>query len=147
MAERQPRVVAVGDAIVDLVTPPLPPIPHGDFQGDVSGIDVLPGGNATNFALAIASLGARTTFVGAIGKDANGRVLRRAYRRHGVRTVLRIDTRRPTGATMALTWSARGRALITALGANAGLHLADVPLRLFLGADHCIGPDSGGPRL
>src|SRR6266567_4339360 len=98
MARRQPRVVAVGDAIVDLITPPLPPIPPGDFQGHVPGVDALPGGNATNFALAIASLGARTSFVGAIGADPNGAVLRDAYRRHGVRAVLRVDPRRRTGA-------------------------------------------------
>src|SRR6266566_6030717 len=84
MARRQPRVVAVGDAMVDLITPPLPPIPPGDFQGQVPAVDALPGGNATNFALAIASLGARTRFVGAIGADPNGAVLRDAYRRHGV---------------------------------------------------------------
>ena len=136
MARRQPRVVAVGDAIVDLVTPPLPPIPPGDFQGHVFGVDALPGGNATNFALAIASLGARTRFVGAIGADPNGAVLRDAYRRHGVRAILRVDSRRPTGATMALTWSAGGRALITALGANASLVLRDVPSRLLEGSDH-----------
>src|SRR6266566_3727431 len=117
MARRQPRVGAVGDAIVDLITPPLPPIPPGDFQGHVPAVDALPGGNATNFALAIASLGARTRFVGAIGADPNGAVLRDAYRRHGVRAILRVDPRRPTGATMALTWSAGGRARIAAVRA------------------------------
>jgi len=136
MARRQPRVVAVGDAIVDLVTPPLPPIPHADFQGHVRALDAMPGGNATNFALAIASLGAGTAFVGAIGADPNGEILRKAYRHHGVRAVLRIDPRLPTGATMALTWAAGGRALITALGANASLRLRDVPAGLFRGADH-----------
>src|SRR6266487_1020886 len=137
MGRRRPRVVAVGDAIVDLVRPLLPAIPHGeDFQGHVPALDALPGGNATNFALGIASLGARTSFVGAIGADPNGAILRRAYRRYGVRALLRVDSHRPTGATMALTWSAGGRALITALGANASLALRDVPSRQFDSSDH-----------
>src|SRR5438445_692403 len=64
MARPQPRVVAIGDAIVDLVTPPMPPVPEVDFQGEVSRFDRIPGGNATNFALQMASLGARMTFIG-----------------------------------------------------------------------------------
>src|SRR5213596_2123185 len=118
MARPQPRVVAIGDAIVDLVTPPMPPVPAVDFQGEVSRFDRIPGGNATNFALQMASLGARTTFIGCVGADQEAAFLRRAYRRGRVRAILRVDPRRPTGATVALTWSDGRRALITSLGAN-----------------------------
>src|SRR2546430_11060335 len=105
MARPQPRVVAIGDAIVDLVTPPMPPVPAADFQGEVSRFDRIPGGNATNFALQMASLGARTTFIGCVGADREAAFLRHAYRRGRVRAILRVDRRRPTGATVALTWS------------------------------------------
>jgi aminoimidazole riboside kinase len=131
-----PRVVAIGDAIVDLVTPPMPAVPAGDFQGEVSRFDALPGGNATNFALQMASLGARTTFIGCVGADRDGAFLRRAYRQRRVRAVLRTDPRRPTGATVALTWSDGRRALITSLGANAGLRRGDIPASAIQGADH-----------
>ncbi len=126
MARPQPRVVAIGDAIVDLVTPPMPPVPATDFQGEVSRFDRIPGGNATNFALQMASLGARTTFIGCVGADRDGRV----------RAVLRVDRRRPTGATVALTWSDGRRALITSLGANASLRPSDVPPSAIREADH-----------
>ena len=136
MARPQPRVVAIGDAIVDLVTPPMPPVPATDFQGEVSRFDRIPGGNATNFALQMASLGARTTFIGCVGADREAAFLRHAYRRGRVRAILRVDRRRPTGATVALTWSDGRRALITSLGANAGLRSRDVPPSAIRGADH-----------
>lgn len=136
MARRAARVVAVGDAIVDRITPPIPPLPHGDFQGHIESFEILPGGNATNFALQIAALGARTTFVGRLGRDADADVLQRAYQKHGVRALVRSDPRRPTGATVAVTWKGGGRALITSLGANGGLQLRDISPSHFRGADH-----------
>src|SRR6059036_1155327 len=105
MASRSPRVVAVGDGIVDLVTPPMADFAPGDVQAEVPRFDPLPGGNATNFALQMASLGASTTFIGAVGSDSNARLLRDRYRQYGVRARLCVDPRRPTGSTMALTWS------------------------------------------
>src|SRR5216117_1911187 len=86
MARRICRVVAVGDAIVDRITPPMRPLPRGDFQGHIAAFETLPGGNATNFALQVARLGAKTTFVGVLGRDANAHLLREAYRRQGVRS-------------------------------------------------------------
>src|SRR3989442_16025884 len=127
MARPQPRVVAIGDAIVDLVTPPMPPVPAVDFQGEVSRFDRIPGGNATNFALQIASLGARTTFIGCGGADEEAAFLRRAYRRGRVRAILRVDRRRPTGSPEALTCSDGPRALLSSLVSNAGLRSRAVP--------------------
>lgn len=136
MARRGPRVVAIGDAIVDRITPPMPHLPPGDYQGHVEAFETLPGGNATNFALQISRLGATTAFVGVLGRDANADLLRDAYRQHGVRAILRTDPRRPTGATVALSWIGGGRALITSLGANGGFRLRDVPPSVFRGFDH-----------
>lgn len=136
MVRHAPRVMAVGDAIVDRITPPMDYLPYGDFQGHIERFETLPGGNATNFALQIGRLGAQTTFVGALGRDANGDLLREAYRRHGVRAILRTDAKRPTGATVALSWIGGGRALITSLGANGALRPRDVPPSAFRGIDH-----------
>src|SRR5437879_13078504 len=109
MASRSPRVVAVGDGIVDLVTPPMADFAPGDVQAEVPRFDPLPGGNATNFALQMSSLGASTTFIGAVGSDSNAKLLRDRYREYGVRARLRIDLSPPTGRQVALTWST-GRA-------------------------------------
>src|SRR3989442_12300904 len=127
MASRSPRVVAVGDGIVDLVTPPMADFAPGDVQAEVPRFDPLPGGNATNFALQMSSLGASTTFIGAVGSDSNARLLRDRYRQYGVRARLCVDPRRPTGSTMALTWSTGSRALVTDPGANARFELRAFP--------------------
>ncbi len=136
MARKAPRILAVGDAIVDIVTPPLPGLPPGDVQGEVSGFSFLPGGNATNFALQAAALGARTSLVAALGKDAFADILRRAYKDHGVDVHLKVAAKEPTGTTVALTWVDGRRALITAPGANAALREADVPAGLLSSSAH-----------
>ncbi len=136
MARKAPRVLAVGDAIVDIVTPPLEGLPPGDVQAEVPGFAFLPGGNATNFALQMASLGVRTSLVAAVGKDVLAECLRAAYREHRVDARLRVDPKRPTGTTVALTWADGRRALLTALGANAAVREADVPAALLASATH-----------
>src|SRR2546427_538543 len=150
MASRSPRVVAVGDGIVDLVTPPMTDFAPGDVQTEVPRFDPLPGGNATNFALQMASLGASTTFIGAVGSDSNARLLRDRYRQYGVRARLCVDPRRPTGSTMALTWSTGRRALVTDPGGKAPSRLRrrgsrDPPRRPGCHRHHVIRhrPESG----
>jgi len=130
------RVVSVGDAIVDIIMPPMAGLPSGDHQGEVPEVALLPGGNATNFALQTAALGADVTFIGCIGRDPLAVVLRRAYRDLRVRARLAVDPRRETGTTVALTWSDGGRALLTSLGANAGLRERHVAQRLPAKPDH-----------
>ncbi len=136
MPRKAPRVLAVGDAIVDIVSPPLHGLPSGDAQAEVPGFAFLPGGNATNFALQMATLGMRTSLVAAVGQDAFADRLRRACKEHRVDAHLKTDARRPTGTTVALTWSDGRRALLTALGANAALKEADVPAGLLSVATH-----------
>ncbi len=136
MARKAPRVLAVGDAIVDIVTPPLEGLPPGDVQGQVSGFDYLPGGNATNFALQMAALGLRTSLVAAVGRDSFAGLLGAAYRKGRVDARLKVDPKRPTGTTVALTWADGRRALLTALGANASLRETDVLQSLLASATH-----------
>ena len=136
MARRAPRVLAIGDAIVDRITPSIAYLPQGDFQGHIDAFETLPGGNATNFALQMGRLGATAAFRGFLGHDANADLLRHAYQRNGVRSIVRTDPRRPTGATVALSWIGGGRALITSIGANGSFRLRDVPPTAFRGLDH-----------
>ena len=136
MARRAPRVLAIGDAIVDRITPPIPYLPSGDFQGHIESFETLPGGNATNFALQMGRLGAAVAFRGVLGRDADAALLRAAYRKHRVRAIVRTDPRRPTGATMALSWTGGRRALITSLGANGSFRLRDIPSAALRGLDH-----------
>ena len=121
---------------MDLVTPPLLPVPAEDFQWEIPQVALLPGGNATNFSLQTAALGARVTFVGCVGSDPLAEVLKRAYRAGKVNAKLRVEAKLPTGHTVALTWTRGRRGLITAVGANAGLKDSHVPSDAFEGLDH-----------
>lgn len=136
MARRRVRVLAVGDAIVDILTPPIPWLPQEDAQLEVSELAALPGGNATNFALQMGALGAAVTLVACVGRDPFADVLRRAYLEGGVRARLKVDPTKPTGRTTAITWLGGRRSLITASGANASLRERDVPGELLESPDH-----------
>ncbi|HEY5538829.1 MAG TPA: carbohydrate kinase family protein [Thermoplasmata archaeon] len=127
--------LAIGDAILDIVTPPIAP-GLGDRQSHVDRFFHLPGGNATNFALAFAALGGRTGFIGCVGRDWAGTILRDAYRHGRVRTHLRISPSKPSGTTLALTFSDGTRHLVTSRGANADLRPSDVPTSWIAAARH-----------
>jgi sugar/nucleoside kinase (ribokinase family) len=136
MPRVRPVVVAVGDAIVDVATPPVRSLPRGDAQLIVPRVSLLAGGNATNFALQAAALRARVRFVGCVGADPFGEFLRKTYASRGVQAILRVDDARPTGTTTAIAREDGSRILITAPGANGSLREADVPRTAFAGADH-----------
>ena len=86
MAGRGPspvRVVVVGDLMLDVVLTPALPLEHGtDVPGRVS---LRQGGSAANTARWLARLGARTTLICAVGRDAAGRALVAALESDGVR--------------------------------------------------------------
>ena len=136
MARPRFDAVAVGDAILDIVNPPLAHGPAGDRQSRVERFRYLPGGNATNFALAFAALGGRAGLVASLGRDWAGDVLRTAFRTGRVRTRLRTSTGHGTGTTVAVTFADGTRHLITAAGANQDLRLGDVPASWIAGTRH-----------
>jgi sugar/nucleoside kinase (ribokinase family) len=85
MRERKyrPRVIVVGDIVVDVVLAPATELATGT---DVPGRVMLrQGGSATTTARWLGRSGARVTFVGATGRDSEGRALVRTLRRDGVK--------------------------------------------------------------
>lgn len=76
-----PRVVVLGDLMVDVVVAPARDLEPGtDVPGRVS---LRSGGSAANAARWLGRLGARVTFVGAVGRDGAGRALARAVAADG----------------------------------------------------------------
>jgi len=79
---QRPRVVVVGDLILDVVTRAQAPLAHAsDTPGTIR---FRQGGSAANTARWVARLGGRATFIGAVGRDAWGRRLVAALRAAGV---------------------------------------------------------------
>lgn len=85
----RPRIVVLGDLVLDVVVAPVRPLETGT---DVPGrICFVQGGSAANTARWLGRLGARTTLLTAVGRDATGRALVDAVRRDGV-TVRAVRT-------------------------------------------------------
>jgi sugar/nucleoside kinase (ribokinase family) len=79
---RGPRVVVVGDLVVDVVLAPAVELEPGtDVPGAVT---LRQGGSATTTARVLARAGARVALVAAVGRDAAGRALVSAIRADGV---------------------------------------------------------------
>jgi sugar/nucleoside kinase (ribokinase family) len=77
-----PRVVVVGDLMLDVVLAPARPLEGGtDVPGTVA---LRQGGSAANTARWLARLGASTTLVAAVGRDVVGRALVEELRGEGV---------------------------------------------------------------
>ncbi len=81
----------------------------------------LPGGKSANQAVTCALLGAKTSFIGVLGRDAHGDLLYQSLRNAGVDLsgTARVD--HPTGSTL-ITVDAQGEnTIVYSAGANAAL--------------------------
>jgi ribokinase len=78
----RPRIVVLGDLIVDVVLRPDRPLENGsDVPGRVA---LTQGGSAATAARWLGRLGARSSLVAAVGRDAAGRALVEAIKTDGV---------------------------------------------------------------
>ncbi len=120
-----PDVTVVGSANADLVVPVGRRPAGGEtvLGGDLA---TVPGGKGANQAVAAARLGARVAFVGCVGDDAHGRLLRLSLGDAGVDTThLRLATA-PTGVALILVTPDGDNSIVVSPGANAALTAADV---------------------
>jgi ribokinase len=118
-------VVVVGSANVDLVVD----VPRHPAGGEtILGGDLRrnPGGKGANQAVAASrSGGADTSFVGALGRDEAGTLLRRSLEDAGVRTDVVQDVDAPTGTALITVAPDGENAIVVAPGANAHLEVGD----------------------
>ncbi len=128
---RLPRTVldvsAVGDICVDLLTPPLQEFSLGDRQLWIPEMPMVPGGNATNFALGCSRLGLRTGLAACLGDDAISKFLAAELRRANVRSFVKVRKGLEAGRTIAIAHRDGSRQLITYNGSNLALTPRDVP--------------------
>ncbi|HWE63668.1 MAG TPA: PfkB family carbohydrate kinase [Chloroflexota bacterium] len=109
-------IVSLGDAALDVFIRP-----HGEILrgSDVPGaLRLLPGGSAANVAVWAARLGAAAGFIGAVGADAAGALLREDLARQGVVAHLPLVPA-ATAAIAVLVDAAGERAMIADRGAAA----------------------------
>jgi ribokinase len=114
------RVVVVGSANVDLVWHgPRLPTP-GETVTDGQFTQVL-GGKGANQAAAAAALGAEVRFVGCVGDDAHGALVRADLTARGIDTSRVSTTAAPTGVASILVDERGENVVAVAPGANRGL--------------------------
>jgi len=82
-----PRVIVVGDAMLDVYIHDEPDAPDGTMGFLTGKTEYVPGG-AANVAANTAALGCRTTLIAATGTDVEGDLLEKALAAAGVTTKL-----------------------------------------------------------
>ncbi len=129
----RPRVVVVGDLVLDVALAPGRPLATGS---DVPGrVTLHQGGSAANTARWLARLDVPTTLVGSVGRDAAGRALVEALRADHVTTrILRVGGAR-TGRIGVLVGPDGERSFVADRGAADALAPADLRSAWFEGAD------------
>lgn len=125
------EIVVVGSANLDIVVP----VPHHPVRGEtVLGGDhsQVPGGKGANQAVASSRLGGDVSFVGCVGSDAAGSLLRKSLVESGVNVdYLRTAADVPSGIALIAVGPDGDNSIIVSPGANRSLlaeHVADNPL-------------------
>ena len=130
---RRPGVVVLGDLILDVVLAPSRALEAGS---DVPGRVILAqGGSAANVARWIGRLGARSSLIAAVGRDATGRALVKAVQSDGVTAhVSRVSGAR-TGRIGVLVSPDGERSFVQDRGAAELLEPGELRAAWFAGAN------------
>ncbi|MBC7263679.1 MAG: sugar kinase [Chloroflexi bacterium] len=120
-------IVALGDALLDIVCQTRSPIRYGTdcfVQATIS-----PGGSAANFAVWVARCGGQAGLIAKVGDDILGRLIVDDLRAKGVCTAV-ARAKKPTGVTMCLVDQTGERTMFVARGATSTLCRDDLDYRL-----------------
>jgi sugar/nucleoside kinase (ribokinase family) len=132
-AQRGPAVVVVGDLVIDVMLLPDRDLERGT---DVPGrVRLRQGGSATTTARWLGRLGARTTLVCAVGRDAIGRSLVAAVEADRVQVRAVRVAGAPTGRIGVLVEPGGERSFVQDRGAALKLRPEDLKPDWFVGVD------------
>lgn len=120
-----PRVVVVGSVNLDLVARVERLPSPGETVGDATFARV-PGGKGANQAVACARLGAQTTMIASVGRDAMAGEALAGLRDAGVELVL-DESEEPTGVALIQVDAAGETTIAVAPGANGTLTEVELP--------------------
>jgi sugar/nucleoside kinase (ribokinase family) len=132
MAAQPPRILVIGDVMIDLLVRPEGPLAIGSDRRAT--IVARPGGSAANQAVWLAHSGIAVSFVGRVGAGDHA-AQTAMFGECGVDSRLASDARRETGRLIALVDPSGERSFLTDRGANDGLSEDDIPDALISGAD------------
>jgi sugar/nucleoside kinase (ribokinase family) len=129
----RPRIVVIGDLVVDVVLAPERALEHGtDVPGQVR---LVQGGSAATAARWIGRLGGRASMIAAVGRDPAGRALVDTLRAdHVTPRIVRVPSSR-TGRIGVLVSPDGERSFVTDRGAALELRASDLKAAWFARAD------------
>src|SRR5919197_2733322 len=125
VTDPRPRVVVVGDLMVDVVARLSGPLARG--SDTAARIERHGGGQGANVAAWLATSGVPVTFVGRAGGDALGREAVAELEAGGVDARVTFDAERPTGTCLVLVEPGGERTMVPDPGANDALVVDELP--------------------
>lgn len=127
----------VGEVNPDVIVSDADPRPvFGQVERVVAGIDLVIGGSSAIVACGAARLGLRVGFVGVVGDDLFGRLMRDELAGRGIDvSAVIVDPEQRTGAGVLLS-APDDRAILTFPGTIPALRADQVPPELVAGARH-----------
>lgn len=111
-------VAVIGSANLDLVVTTAA-LPRPGETVHATGYQEFPGGKGSNQAVAAARMGAAVSFVGAVGRDAAGDLLRAALEAEGVSVDGLAVIAAPTGRALVMVDAGAENSIVIVGGANA----------------------------
>jgi sugar/nucleoside kinase (ribokinase family) len=129
-------VIVVGELNVDLILNSIESFPEMGKEKIAKDMTLTLGSSSAIFASNLSTLGANVAFIGKIGDDAFGMLVKDSLASKKVNTDYIItSTRLNTGATIVLNYS-EDRAMVTYPGAMVDLSLADIKEEVIKSAKH-----------
>lgn len=133
---REFDVLALGELNADLILNKIDGEPEIGKEKFAEDMILTLGSSTAIFAANIASLGARTAFVGMIGTDSFGQLVKSSLQAKGVDTSLLIETNKAaTGATIVLNYK-EDRAMVTYQGTMDMMSFDDINKDIFNRTKH-----------
>ncbi len=121
---RRPKVLVIGDVMVDTLVIPDGPLAHGADRRAT--IRVVPGGSGANQAVWLAAEGVSARFAGRVGAEDHAHQSK-LLAESGIVPVLAADEKLSTGSIVTLISPDGERSFFTDRGANQNLCRADLP--------------------
>ncbi len=123
---RKVHVVVVGSANFDLVVK-ADRLPREGENLRASNLKFFHGGKGANQAVAVARLGGKATFLGAVGKDIIGNFLIQGLKKNGIETTwVKRSTEFSTGCAFIPVFPNGNNSIIVDVGANLDLKPEDI---------------------
>ena len=136
MSKKRFEVIVVGELNVDLILNSIDSFPEMGKEKIAKDMTLTLGSSSAIFASNLSSLGASVAFVGKVGDDAFGSLVKKSLQVKKVNTDFLVTSKKfSTGATIVLNYS-EDRAMVTYPGAMEYLTIHDINKEILKSAKH-----------